>query len=527
MCCRLAEAHGIEVVQVYNEGDGVSAFTGVQRPGWERMLTDVGDGKLDVLVAQSEDRFARKLTDKAVLQTVCAAAGATWLTVNEGATDPATADGEFLSTLRGGLSTMESRRKSERQRQRNMERRLRGEAPRGGNRPFGYGVLIGTKEIRRQDKSTREWVLVEVEDFDVDQLHPEEAPLIANAYRRFVADEITLSGIRTEWNRHGVLTVRGKPWDLPKVEKVLRRGRNAGFVEHRPTDPATGRSVSTWGAPVLDSDGNRVRGRWQTVVDEATYDAAMAKLTDPARRLSKVRPPKHLCSSIAKCHCGTSLRVAGRNQGELAYRCGVHDGASHKTPGFRHVSIRCDELDAVVREAVVSALMFSTAAAIPDADADELARLLVELSKTKRARADLLTLMRAEKAAGEDVADVMARRAEYARQVEAIEGRRAEIIQSNAQADLLAHVRAQLIAGDAVDAFGALSEGRRLSFDKAAEVRDQLSAKFDAMPLGQRRTLVRAYVRVMVTPGRGPKRVLIEHRVATNLDAVDEGAFHE
>jgi len=144
MCRRLAEAHEIEVVEVY-EDDGISAFTGKERPGWERMLGDVRDGKIDILLAQSEDRFARQVLHKENLTILCAERGVTWLTVNDGAVDPRTADGEFFSILRGGLARMESRRKAERQRVRNEEMRQRGESPRGGVRPFGYGVVVGRR----------------------------------------------------------------------------------------------------------------------------------------------------------------------------------------------------------------------------------------------------------------------------------------------------------------------------------------------------------------------------------------------
>ena len=72
---------------------------------------------------------------------------------------------------------------------------------------------------------------------------------------------------------------------------------------------------------------------------------------------------------------GTSLRVAGRNKGEGAYRCGVHDGAAHKSDGLRHVSIGSEQLDGIVTEAVVSAVLFAPADAVPDADTERLRAL--------------------------------------------------------------------------------------------------------------------------------------------------------
>ena len=95
----LASAHDIEVTEIYVD-DGVSAYVFADRPGWAQMMADVQAGRLDVLIAQAEDRFTRQPMEKETLAALCAGSGVTWLTVNDGALDPATADGAFFSTLR-------------------------------------------------------------------------------------------------------------------------------------------------------------------------------------------------------------------------------------------------------------------------------------------------------------------------------------------------------------------------------------------------------------------------------------------
>ena len=125
--------------------------------------------------------------------------------------------------------------------------------------------------------------------------HPKEAPLIQEAYADLISGKRTLSRIRTDWNAAGVVTVNGKPWDLPKVEKVVRRPRNAGYVQHRARN----------GGGVLPD----VRGQWEPIVSEEDYAAALAILDNPSRRLKKVTEARWLCSSIAKC--GASERRSG------------------------------------------------------------------------------------------------------------------------------------------------------------------------------------------------------------------------
>ena len=48
------------------------------------MLVDAQAGELEVLLAQSEDRFTRQPAEKETLMLTCVASGITWLTVNEG-----------------------------------------------------------------------------------------------------------------------------------------------------------------------------------------------------------------------------------------------------------------------------------------------------------------------------------------------------------------------------------------------------------------------------------------------------------
>ena len=524
MCKSLAEANDIDVVKVYDADNGVSAFSGAQRDGWSEMLMDVQAGRLDIILAQSEDRFTRQVGEKETLTLLCAEKGVVWLTVNDGLVDPKTADGEFFSILRGGLARMESRRKSERTLQRNAERRLRGEVPRGGVRPFGYGVVVGTRTIRRLNKTTGEYESVEVEKWDIDKLHPEEAPLVAAAYQYLLDqdqdDSTGLSTIKRMFNAMGVTTVNGNVWDLPKVEKVLRRGRNAGFVEHAAKDPETGRR-QVWPSKVVDANGNPIRGSWETIVDDATYEAAMARLTDPRRALKRPREARFLMSSLARCVCGVRLRTGGRGSAaETAYRCGVHQDSAPKPAGVRHVSIRCGELDDYVAGHVARALMFAPRSAIPDPDADTLTALHIALSDINKARHKLLDLV---EDSGFDPTHIKAKSLALQAKADGISRQIRAISQQNARAAMLAHVTASMLSTHDSDAFGDPVGGTRVSFDGSVALHRELVDRFNSLPLVQRRALVRGLVDVTVTHGRGVHRVKVRHLVATDLNENGEG----
>jgi site-specific DNA recombinase len=331
MCRSLAASNGLDVVAVY-EDNGISAFSGSDHPGWNQMLDDVRTGRLDVLLAQSEDRFARQVMDKEFLLFTCAAVGTTWLTLNDGAVDPRTADGEFLSTLRSGLAQMESRRKSERITQRNIERRSRGEMPAGTTRPFGFGQLRGTKLAPRRNPETGRTTLAEVDDWDITVLNLDEAPMVAAAYLYVltVPDGSGLGTIATTFNHFGFTTVTGRPWNATNIEAMLRRPRNAGYVSYRAKNPVTGKRPAT-GEIIRGADGEPVRGNWETIVDKQTYDAVMARLLDPNRRKKRIRAPRYLMSSLARCACGEMIRPGDRRHLEAVYRCCVHENVVVRT----------------------------------------------------------------------------------------------------------------------------------------------------------------------------------------------------
>ncbi|MBS42838.1 MAG: hypothetical protein CMH83_06680 [Nocardioides sp.] len=459
----LASAHDIEVTEIYVD-DGVSAYVFADRPGWAQMMADVQAGRLDVLIAQAEDRFTRQPMEKETLAALCAGSGVTWLTVNDGALDPATADGAFFSTLRAGLARMESQRKSERQRQSNDHHAERGGAQRGGVRPFGY----------EDDKVT---------------VRESEAKLVREAYASFIAGG-TVSGIATRWNADNVLTTRGSRWDINKVGKILRRERNAGLVRHR-------------GAILRDERGEAIRGEWDPLVDETTYLAAVARLDSVPRHGGRLHAPKYLLSGIAKCGaCGLVVRSFKDGQRVERYRCTVHDGQGHKEKGVRHVSIRVEDIEPTIRDAMVAAVMFAPSDALSDRDTAEVATLNVRRGEVARALARLVELVEEEVFT---LAEIAAKKRKLSTEADDIDARIADITQRSARAAILAETSADLWADSSLTTMA----------DKRAAIR----ARFDGLPLEQRRTLVRSLLDITIEKGRGAGRVRVTHLVATTLNS--------
>jgi hypothetical protein len=116
----------------------------------------------------------------------------------------------------------------------------------------------------------------------------EEADCVGEACRQVLAG-LSLNAITAELNRQGCRTSTGRAWRPTELRRLLLRPRNAGLMQHR---------------------GDIVgRAGWPALVDEDTWRAVVAILTDPARRTNPGRPPRWLLSGLAVCGvCGDPVR---------------------------------------------------------------------------------------------------------------------------------------------------------------------------------------------------------------------------
>src|SRR4051812_15988999 len=93
--CRLiAEARNWDVVDVV-EDISYSAYSGKKRPGWERVLEAMRDGRVDVVMAWAIDRITRSTTEFLQIAKVCSDTGVA-ITTASGDVDLSTEMGKAL-----------------------------------------------------------------------------------------------------------------------------------------------------------------------------------------------------------------------------------------------------------------------------------------------------------------------------------------------------------------------------------------------------------------------------------------------
>lgn len=261
-CRLLAERLGVSVDRVYVDND-VSATSGVERPEFERMLSD----HPSVIITWAQDRLLRLSSDLERVITLNVPVHM----VTQGTLDLATPAGRAVARTVAAWSTFETEQKGLRQLAASDQRAAQG----GVTAKPGYGY-------RR------------VEGRDV--IDSAEAGVVREAARRLLDGE-SLRGVAADLNARGVASPAGAPWQSATLRQMIRRPSLAGRRTHR-------------GVVVGDFNPEL----HPAILDVDTHERLVALFDDPTRKTSPGgRTPRHLMSGLAVCgRCGGSMkRLAG------------------------------------------------------------------------------------------------------------------------------------------------------------------------------------------------------------------------
>lgn len=311
----------------YIDNDTSASKTRGASTGWGRMLTDIGRGAFDVIVAVDLDRLLRTTRD---LNTLVEK-GARVATV-DGELDLTTADGEFRATMLAGIARFETRRKAERQVRANEHRVKQGRpstAPK--RRPFGF----------EKDGITH---------------RPAEAAALREAYEA-VLEGRSMGWIARRWNDAGFTTSGGLAWRSGAVGHVLTNPRNRGALSYN--------GVEKGPAP------------WEAIVSEYTWRRVRAIIN--VGMTGATRPGRTLLGGLAVCgECGGAI-VSGSAHGRRIYVCRE----------YRHVSRVAGPVDELVEEVLLARMERDGVTEALSASPDPSATLLAE-GDVLRARLDEL-----------------------------------------------------------------------------------------------------------------------------------------
>ncbi|MGH3559464.1 MAG: recombinase family protein, partial [Mycobacterium sp.] len=260
-CAKLCAEKGWQPVE-YIDND-TSATNGKPRPAYERMLTDIADGRLGAVVAWDLDRLHRRPVELERFMEIADAHRLALATVS-GDVDLSTAQGRLMARLKGSVAAHEGEHRKARQLRATRQLAERG-VP-NWHRAFGYD--------------------------DDRQPDPRTAPLVKQAYAAILAGA-SLGDVARTWNDAGALTLGGNRWRAAEVSKFLRKPRNAGL-----------RTYGVRYGPVT-RDSIVGKGTWPPLVDEDTFWSVQAVLDAPGRAPARKSVRRHLLTGVLVCgKCG-------------------------------------------------------------------------------------------------------------------------------------------------------------------------------------------------------------------------------
>jgi DNA invertase Pin-like site-specific DNA recombinase len=307
VCREFARRQAWEIANEYSD-HAISGAT-LLRPGFQAMMQSALRKEVDVVLAESLDRFSRDQEDTAGLFKRLTFAGVSIVTLAEG-------DITFLHIgLKGTMNAMFLKELADKTR-----RGLRGRIEAGRS---GGGLCYGYRVLRRLENGA-----VTTGEREINE---QEAAVVRRIFSDYSAGA-SAKQIAKALNHEGVSGPQGTLWSPSTIHGNPKRGSGilnnelyiGRMVWNRQRflkDPDTGKRIarpnpeSEW--IVKDAPGLRIveDDLWQAVRDR--YASVKRKWTQAggSRRFNEFRRPKYLFSGLTKCGvCGAGFIVYSRER---------------------------------------------------------------------------------------------------------------------------------------------------------------------------------------------------------------------
>jgi DNA invertase Pin-like site-specific DNA recombinase len=336
-----------ERIVVIDDDLGRSGTTAEGRPGFQRLVAEVGLDHVGIILGVEMSRLARSCRDWHQLLEVCAVFGAL-IGDLDGIYDPSNYNDRLLLGLKGTMSEAELHVLKQRMIQGKLNKARRGEL--GMTLPIGYLRRPSGEVIKDPDEQVQTTVALVFDQF--------EARGTVHGVLRYLVDHGILIPVR----EHSGATKGDLQWHRPNrvtLQNMLHHPIYAGAYAYgrRPTDArrkqpgrsGTGRTV----API---------GQWQVMLKDKLpayitweqYEANREQLAaNRHRAMSTIRRGPTLLTGLLVCgRCGRSL-VPQYGSGYARYNC-ARDATDYG--GKLCMSVAARVVDASVTELVFRAL---------------------------------------------------------------------------------------------------------------------------------------------------------------------------
>lgn len=191
-----------ELIEVYFD-EGITGTSTRKRDGFNRMIADCEDGKIDLILTKEVSRFARNTIDTLSYTRKLKSLNVNVLFMNDGI-DTRDKDSELRLTIMASLAQEESRKISERVKWGNR-RRMENGVVFGTGRFYGYKVVDGKLEIV-----------------------PEEADVVKRIFHMYLYENKGTTKIAQELNAEKIPTLNGGLRSAPTLLGMLKNEKYAG-----------------------------------------------------------------------------------------------------------------------------------------------------------------------------------------------------------------------------------------------------------------------------------------------------------
>lgn len=305
-----------ERVVVIDDDQGRSGSSAEGRPGFQRLVAEVGLDHVGLILGVEMSRLARSCRDWHQLLEVCAIFG-TLICDLDGLYDPAQYNDRLLLGLKGTMSEAELHVLKQRMLQGKLSKARRGEL--GLRLPMGYMHRPSGEVVKDPDEQVQAVVRLVFEQF--------EARGTINGVLRYLVEQSIRMPMRSaygedkgelEWHRPNRVT----------LSNLIHNPAYAGAYVYgrRPTDPrrkqggrpGTGRTVAK-----VEEWEVLLKDRLPAYISWTQYEENLSQLTaNRARALGVPRRGPALLSGLLKCgRCGMRMAVSYGGGGYHRYAC--------------------------------------------------------------------------------------------------------------------------------------------------------------------------------------------------------------
>ncbi len=291
----ISEHEEWELIEVYYD-EGITGTSVKKREGFNHMIADCQQGRINTILTKEVSRFARNTVDTLNYTRQLSQLGVNIIFMNDGI-DTSDKDGELRLTIMASIAQEESRKISERVKwgiRRKME----------SGYVYGYSAMLGFRT--ENGKLT---------------IVPEEAEIVKRIFNSYVYEGKGCHTIANELNAAGLLSVKGKMWREDGVCRILKNDKYVGDLtqwKHYSTDFLT--------KQVLQNNGDNpdiplitIPDHHEGIVSRELWDLAQKQLYERGKlsREGRKYSSHYWFSSKVFCgKCGYTYNVSGRKDEE-------------------------------------------------------------------------------------------------------------------------------------------------------------------------------------------------------------------